>query len=542
MSQTIAYVRVSTEDQVETSPEAQAKRCRDFARMRDLGAVRILADEGWSGKNLDRPAMRELLDLVKADKVSTLVVWRWDRLSRDQGDFSVLAKLFEKHNVAVHSLNEGDLDLATATGKMQLGIQAVFAQFTRDQIIENVDLGMQQKAEQGYWQNTAPVGYRMVNGELVVTDRAPLVERIFALRASGMSFASIAEDVAMKYGTVRHVCENRIYLGEVSYKGEWFAGRHTPLVSLETFNACTRSHTPGVRRSKDLLSGKVRCGLCRRVSTVKYNDRNQALYHCKHRGEGCKQPGRSALGLQRAALLGLKVLRDDQDLQAAIRSALEPDQTLVEDRALSLTGSIASLRHKLDLLFELYYDGKVTKDSFSKQEQTLTSQIQSLEDQVAAEGSENDRRTELSRRFEEVSIALTDLDIEGLWDDATRSERQILIDDLVDSVWIFPDQLSVEVVGAPPILVGLDEVGLRLGSRSVVSEDRGTRTPTGVLLPGRRWLVKAGRRPPGGPGLYGPSSSEHHGTRAAPGGSWPPLSRLTQAEVNARYDISPNGT
>ena len=77
---------------------------------------------------------------------------------------------------------------------------------------------------------------------------------------------------------------------------------------------------------------------------------------------------------------------------------------------------------------------------------------------------------ELSRRFEEVSATLTDLDLEAVWEEATSSERQILIDDLVDSVWIFPDQLSVEVVGAPPILVGLDEVGLRLGSRSVVSE------------------------------------------------------------------------
>ncbi len=58
MGQTVAYVRVSTEDQVEFSPDAQAKRCRELARLRDLGSVRVLSDEGWSGKNLDRPAMR----------------------------------------------------------------------------------------------------------------------------------------------------------------------------------------------------------------------------------------------------------------------------------------------------------------------------------------------------------------------------------------------------------------------------------------------------------------------------------------------------
>ena len=51
MVTTVAYVRVSTEDQVEFSPDAQVKRCRDLARLRDLGPVTVLADEGWSGRN-----------------------------------------------------------------------------------------------------------------------------------------------------------------------------------------------------------------------------------------------------------------------------------------------------------------------------------------------------------------------------------------------------------------------------------------------------------------------------------------------------------
>ena len=70
---TFVCVRVSTEDQVEFSPDAQAKRCKDLARLRDLGPVTVLADEGWSGKNLERPKMRELLDLVRAGAVHGLV-------------------------------------------------------------------------------------------------------------------------------------------------------------------------------------------------------------------------------------------------------------------------------------------------------------------------------------------------------------------------------------------------------------------------------------------------------------------------------------
>jgi site-specific DNA recombinase len=228
MSQTLAYVRVSTEDQVEFSPDAQAKRCRDLARLRDLGPVTVLADEGWSGKNLERPAMRELLSLIETGEVGHLLIWRWDRLSRDQGDFSRLVKLFGEHGVIVHSVNEGDLDLGSASGKMQVGVTGVFAQYYRDQIVENTKMGQRQAAERGRWQNHPPTGYDMVNGELVPNEVAPLVQRIFALRVEGASYQVIADEVGIKYSTVRHICLSRAYLGETLYSGEWLPGLHPP--------------------------------------------------------------------------------------------------------------------------------------------------------------------------------------------------------------------------------------------------------------------------------------------------------------------------
>jgi site-specific DNA recombinase len=78
---TIAYVRVSTEDQVEHSPEAQRRRCAEYAQSKGLDAPRFLSDEGLSGKNLDRPAMQELIALIEADQVANLIVWRIDRLA-----------------------------------------------------------------------------------------------------------------------------------------------------------------------------------------------------------------------------------------------------------------------------------------------------------------------------------------------------------------------------------------------------------------------------------------------------------------------------
>ena len=96
------------------------------------------------------------------------------------------------------------------------------------------------------------------------------------MRAEGSSYPEIAAEVGIKYSTVHSICLNRAYLGEVKYSGNWYRGVHAPLVNERQFNAARRGHTKGQRRSKDLLSGKVRCGICMRVAGVHYNDRNQS--------------------------------------------------------------------------------------------------------------------------------------------------------------------------------------------------------------------------------------------------------------------------
>jgi len=234
---TAIYVRVSTDDQTDISPDAQEKRCRELARLRGLADVEVFKDEGWSGKKLARPAMREMLAQVEGDQIGSVVVWRWDRLTRDTGDGSQLTKLFTDHGVKVYSANEGELDLTSASGRMQIGVHGVFAQFYRDSLIENTKMGQRQAVESDHWINRAPTGYLMVNKYLQPNDDAPLVTRVFDLHAFGLGYQAIADDVGFTFSTVLHICHNRVYLGETRLRDEWFPGLHAPLVSLEQFNA-----------------------------------------------------------------------------------------------------------------------------------------------------------------------------------------------------------------------------------------------------------------------------------------------------------------
>ena len=113
----------------------------------------------------------------------------------------MLADRFGQAGVALHSFTE-KIDLSSATGRMFYNILGSFAQFYREQLAENVRMGMQQAVRQGKWVNRPKTGYDLVDGELVPNEMAPVVRRIFTLRGEGQSMGKIAEATGVKYSTV----------------------------------------------------------------------------------------------------------------------------------------------------------------------------------------------------------------------------------------------------------------------------------------------------------------------------------------------------
>ena len=128
--------------------------------------------------------------MIDRGHVAHLLVWRLDRLSRNLGDLILLAERFGKAGVALHSFTER-LDLSSATGRMFYNVLGSFAQFYREQLAENVGMGMARAAREGKWTNRPKTGYDLIDGELVPNGQADTVRRIFELRASGRSYYGI---------------------------------------------------------------------------------------------------------------------------------------------------------------------------------------------------------------------------------------------------------------------------------------------------------------------------------------------------------------
>jgi len=462
---TIAYCRVSTEEQATEgfSIEGQSDRLRQYAELHELGPVVVITDPGRSGKDMNRPGLMRVMEMVGEGHVSNVVVWRLDRLSRNLGDLIGLADSFGQANVSLHSFTE-KLDLSSATGRMFYNILGSFAQFYREQLGENVRMGMRQAARQGRWTNHPPTGYDLIDGLLVPNDDADTVRKIYRLRAEGLSQSETAEQTGITQSTVLAILRNPAYLGKIKYGDEWIQGIHEPLITERDYQAAHRGRTSGQRRGKDLMSSRVRCGQCERSMSVMDNGAGWLGYRCWHRGKGCDVPRFSNKGLLRAALLGLRLIRDDLDLQAAIRASVQRRAGVQLDddrRNADQTRKIEKLESRISKLLEGYYDENISAETFRKEEQHLNDQLAVLRATVAQTSPADPNPSTAEDQFEQVLTLLQNLDWDTIWEAATDTERRTLLDEFVTRIDVHPDHLEVIVRGAPKLNVALHEVGLR---------------------------------------------------------------------------------
>jgi DNA invertase Pin-like site-specific DNA recombinase len=187
------YGRKSTEEGLEqefNSLQAQRESAEAYIlSQRQLGWTVIdeeYADGGFTGANLDRPALKRLLADVEAHKIDCVVVYKVDRLSRSLLDFAQLMSLFERHQVSFVSVTQ-EFNTTTSLGRLTLNILLSFAQFEREIIGERTRDKVSAARRKGKWTGGIPVlGYDVDprGGRLVVNEtEAGRVRRIFEVAA-----------------------------------------------------------------------------------------------------------------------------------------------------------------------------------------------------------------------------------------------------------------------------------------------------------------------------------------------------------------------
>ena len=467
---TVAYVRVSTEEQATEgfSIAGQAEKVRQYAALHDLGEVTIIEDAGLSGKNLERPGLQRLLQMVEDGHVQHVVLWKLCRLSRNLGDLIDVADRFGQRSVGLHSVSE-QLDLSTPTGRMMFNIIGTFAQFYREQLAENVRMGIAAAKASGKHIGRPKFGYDKIDGELVPNEHAATVRRMFRMRADGKSMREIERATGVEYSVLRTILLSRLYRGELPHHGGSLPGRHEPLVSEAEWQAAQRWQQ-STNVSKHPLAGRVFCGGCGRRSSAQQTHDRRYAFRCRHRGSGCAVPRRRSEGLEEAMLLGLRLLRDDQGLRQAIDQQLEAARSARPDgraaggvETRELAAEVRDLEQRQRQLLELHYKGAISPELFAREESALAELLQQLRGDQVELGKVAAAASAVSEKWADVEAFLAQLDFDVIWDTADDDEKRKLVTHALEGLTIHTDHIEVRVSGAPPLVVLPEEVGFKPG-------------------------------------------------------------------------------
>lgn len=385
------YTRKSTEDGLEqefNSLHAQCEASENYIRSQVNEGWEIIADEyddgGFTGGNMDRPALQRLMTDIEAGKVNCVVVYKVDRLSRSLLDFSRILEMFDKHHVAFVSVTQ-QFNTANSMGRLMLKVLLSFAQFEREIISERTRDKIAAARRKGKWVGGMPLfGYDVDprGSKLVVNeDEAVRVRTIFELYLQHQSLMAVIRELdergwvnkrwVTKKGIERggkpftktslhKLLTNVTYLGKVRYKEEVHEGEHGAIIDADhwqqvqtTLQRNGRTGGAAVRNKFGaLLKELLRCTACDAAMTPTHTtknghkrDRYYVCCHAQKRGwQNCPSPSIPANEIERFVVDQIRSIGRDLDL---IRETLNQAHEQARSQLAALEAERASLEREL---------------------------------------------------------------------------------------------------------------------------------------------------------------------------------------------------
>jgi site-specific DNA recombinase len=480
----------------ETTPKVQTFRCAIYTRksteegleqeynsldaQRDAGEAYIKSqqhegwvclpgqydDGGYTGANMDRPALRRLLADIDAGKVDCVLVYKVDRLSRSLLDFAKIMATFERHNVSFVSVTQA-FNTATSMGRLVLNVLLSFAQFEREMISERTRDKIAAARRKGKWSGGMPLlGYNVAKTKLVVdASEARRVRDIFALYLEQQSLLAVVKELGSRgwrtkrwttrKGTTRggrvfdknslyQLLTNVVYIGRIRYKDEVHAGEHEAIVDAAVFDEVQtllqrngRTGGRGVRNKHSaLLRGLLRCAACDCAMSHSYSAKDKRRYRyyvCtraqKNGWQSCPSPSVPAGEIERFVIEQIRAIGRDP---LVIQETLVQTRRQTEDQITKLKAEREDVRMQLrddhSELARLATTSRPTDPRLADVHDRIRvaeRRITELDDELA---------THDARLLDEAEVATALADFDAVWDCLAPREQARVIELLVERV------------------------------------------------------------------------------------------------------------
>jgi site-specific DNA recombinase len=360
------YTRKSTEEGLEqafNSLDAQREACAAYVLSQRHEGWSLhpdfYDDGGYTGGNMDRPGLKQLLSDVKSGKVNVVVVYKVDRLTRSLTDFAKIVEVLDAAGASFVSVTQA-FNTTNSMGRLTLNVLLSFAQFEREVIAERIRDKVAASKARGMWMGgSLPLGYTAIDKKLVpvpgeVATVCYIMRRYLeggtvqdireALHREGIVSKKIVSrkgntrgGVPFGRGALHHLLSNRTYVGEVVHHGKIYPGEHEAIVDRELFDAVqaklagrTNSPlSPNARPCISLLAGMIRDAHGRPMSPVHTRNHGKRYsYYASNMGDGSKESALRLPGgeLDNAIRVELRGLLTNPHRVRDLGHKLEPSQ------------------------------------------------------------------------------------------------------------------------------------------------------------------------------------------------------------------------
>lgn len=477
------YVRVSTTDQAEEgySIDEQKEKLIKYCEIKEWTVGNVYIDAGFTGSNIERPAMKKLINDIDLKQIDTVLVYKLDRLSRSQKDTLFLIEdIFNKNDVSFISLVE-NFDTSTAFGKASIGILAVFAQLEREQIKERMQMGKAGRAKSGKamgW-SKVPFGYiyDKESGNYKVDElQAIIVKRIFNDYSHSVSITKLVDylnedghlgkNIAWSYRTVRGVLENAVYAGFNNYQGKLFKGNHTAIISEEMYSetqselkrrqisAIAYNNNPRPFQAKYLLSGIIRCGYCNSryevlLGNIRKDGSRFKKYKCfsqasknhskvNRRPERCKSPVYHMEELEQQILDQIETMRLNTSLvDKKHKENSSSNSENSNNNEIIYKNKIKELDRKIAKLSELYMIDAISIENLKAQTSNMQNEKKSLQEKIKLDNKKIKCIT-----VDDAKETLNNLTTRT--HDLSYDDQKILVRDLIDKILLIDGRMEID--------------------------------------------------------------------------------------------------
>ena len=447
----VAYMRVSTEKQAEEGNglDSQKRDIMVYAGKNNFIIKEWYIDDGYTGSNMERPALKRMINDCYDKKIKNIIAFKLDRLSRSMIDgLYMIEKIFVPNGInfkCVHDTVNYDSPMEQAYTQMM----AVFSQLDKNTMLLRMRGGMLERVKQGYWpgggNNPYCYKYDKETGILVqIPEKVEHARKAKDLYLQGLSDEKISEILGFKTDmTVSSILTSVVNIGKIPYKGEVYDGKHDPVFTREEYEELQKMRQ--VRRERrfiqtdrvNLLTGLCRCGVCGcAMRYQKWADKGHKIYCCSRNSSLKHLPNHNPKcdnTLSWADEIEKQV--EEKILEISLSMSLN-DLDKKDGKAEIYRERLEKLKAKVKRLYMMYADGNDTVvEMITELEEEIKKVKKDLEKEENKNPGKEDKKTYLDKIKKVADI----------WNDVDNKTKNNVLKSIIEKIIIINGNIEINL-------------------------------------------------------------------------------------------------